>query len=94
MFSCEFCEISKKTFFTEHFWAFASHLIYQMIQLNGKRDQDPAVVQMRLNIIIRLIFFHKQSLSKQKQRQNLIWMPKNLLKHETEVKVKAHLKMS
>ena len=65
-----------------------------MIQLNGKRDQDQAVVQMRLNIIIRLIFFHKQSLSKQKQRQNLIWMPKNLLKHETEVKAKAHLKMS
>ena len=24
MFSCEFCEISKNTFFTEHFWATAS----------------------------------------------------------------------
>ena len=24
MFSCEFCEISKNTFFTEHLWASAS----------------------------------------------------------------------
>ena len=27
MFSCEFCEISKYTFFTEHLWATASVLI-------------------------------------------------------------------
>ena len=26
MFSCEFCEISKNTFFTEHLWATASVL--------------------------------------------------------------------
>ena len=27
VFSCEFCEISKNTFFTEHVWATASILI-------------------------------------------------------------------
>ena len=26
MFSCEFCEIFKNTFFTEHFWATASYV--------------------------------------------------------------------
>ena len=26
VFFCEFCEISKNTFFTEHLWATASHL--------------------------------------------------------------------
>ena len=28
MFSCEFCDISKNTFFTEHLWATASAQIY------------------------------------------------------------------
>ena len=27
LFSCEFCEISKNTFFTEHFWATASGIL-------------------------------------------------------------------
>ena len=34
MFSCEFCEISKDTFFTEHLWATASgvgHLISALL---------------------------------------------------------------
>ena len=35
MFSCEFCEISKNTFFTEHLWVTASRSIYdQFIVLN------------------------------------------------------------
>ena len=37
VFPCEFCEISKKTFFTEHFWATASafscHLIYSQLNI-------------------------------------------------------------
>ena len=28
VFSCEFCEISKKTFFTEHLWTTASMLLH------------------------------------------------------------------
>ena len=28
VFSCEFCEISKNTFFTEHIWVTASEFIY------------------------------------------------------------------
>ena len=31
VFSCEFCEISKHTFFTEHFWATASANAIQII---------------------------------------------------------------
>ena len=30
MFSCEFCEISKNTFFTEHLWTNASDHMYQL----------------------------------------------------------------
>ena len=28
VFSCEFCDISKNTFFTEHLWTTASELIF------------------------------------------------------------------
>ena len=31
VFSCEFCEISKNTFFTEHLWMTASHLCYRAL---------------------------------------------------------------
>ena len=34
MISCEFCEISKKTFFTEHLWTTASGLDWLLIELN------------------------------------------------------------
>ena len=33
LFSCEFCEISKNTFFTEHLWATASAGIYWFIHI-------------------------------------------------------------
>ena len=35
MFSCEFCEISKNTFFTEHIWATASKLYRQIYLLSS-----------------------------------------------------------
>ena len=31
MFSCEFCEISKNTFFTEHHWTTASEKIIKIL---------------------------------------------------------------
>ena len=31
MFSCEFCDISKNTFFTEHFWKTASEYIVMAV---------------------------------------------------------------
>ena len=34
MFSCEFCEISKNTFFTEHLWTTASSPLGKDFQLN------------------------------------------------------------
>ena len=33
VFSCEFCEISKKTFFTEHHWTTASRLVINFSDL-------------------------------------------------------------
>ena len=35
MFSCEFCEICKNTFFAEHHWAIASD--YSRINSSGRR---------------------------------------------------------
>ena len=43
MFSCEFCEISKTTFFTEPFWMTASELCHQenmTIKLNDHISQN------------------------------------------------------
>ena len=34
MLSCEFCGISKNTFFTEHLWAIASVLRLRVAQMN------------------------------------------------------------
>ena len=38
MFSCEFCEISYNTFFTEHLWATASQLGNKMILVEHYDD--------------------------------------------------------
>ena len=38
MFSCEFCEIPKNTFFTEHLWATASG--YSMTTLSCQMAQE------------------------------------------------------
>ena len=37
MFSCEFCKISKNTFFTEHLWATASE-IFRLIWLSSQKQ--------------------------------------------------------
>ena len=37
MFSCELCEISQNTFFTEHLWTTASKTIWIDFGLNNKR---------------------------------------------------------
>ena len=50
MFSCEFCQISKNTFFTEHLWAKAS------ILLEGRR-----LKQIEVSIIRKL---HKENNNK------------------------------
>ena len=36
LFTCEFCEISKNTFFTEHLWATASMIKDNNINLNSQ----------------------------------------------------------
>ena len=36
VFSCEFCEISKNTFFTEHAWANASVFCGTKINMKGR----------------------------------------------------------
>ena len=38
MFSCEFCEISKNTFYTEHLWKTASEPFYAGIIQDVKNE--------------------------------------------------------
>ena len=47
IFSCEFCEISKNTFFTEHLWAIASH-IFKFYKYSFR-------VAVKINIVKRFI---------------------------------------
>ena len=73
MFSCEFCEISKNTFFTEHVWTIASYIqnqrhiqnsigVYsepcQTSTMEGFKKQLTAIT-----IVERFIYFPKTSLS-------------------------------
>ena len=47
MFSCEFCEISKNTFFTEHLWATASEIT--LVEDNENIMSDDKLVPEELN---------------------------------------------
>ena len=47
IFSCEFCEISKNTFFTEHLWTIASH-IFKFYKYSFR-------VAVKINILKRFI---------------------------------------
>ena len=47
MFSCEFCEISKNTFFTEHLWTAASEKSF--IE-SGKKKKIREYKESQLNI--------------------------------------------
>ena len=40
VFSCEFCEISKNTFFTEHLWATASVSLSLMKQCMREKNKE------------------------------------------------------
>ena len=39
VFSCEFCEISKNNFFTEHLWTTASEFVTEMLIFRSRRSQ-------------------------------------------------------
>ena len=39
MFYCEFCKISKNTFFTEDLWATASEFVTEMLIFTSSRSQ-------------------------------------------------------
>ena len=56
MFSCEFCEICKNTFFTEHLWVTASGLGYRSFSYNKMFLMKFILIQVtrNSNYIIRL----------------------------------------
>ena len=55
MFSCEICEISKNTFFTEHFWASASELLIMVVSV--------CQVSQKKNVINRRVLVYGQTVS-------------------------------
>ena len=66
VFSCEFCVISKNTFFTEHLWTTTSVLMVMIIRVSGKfppgkfppREFPPGIFPpMFLNIPYRVFKF-------------------------------------
>ena len=62
MFSCEFCEISKNTFFTEHVWATASVLIrlrqQLLLKIFIKKETLVQVFSCEFYEIFKSNFFH------------------------------------
>ena len=46
VFSCEFCEISKSTFFTEHIWATASEYYQLTVSFHQKSDVKKKLFHM------------------------------------------------
>ena len=67
LFSCEFCEISKNTFFTKHFWTTASKFVTEMLifrtscsQLFFKIDvlKNFAILELFLIVKLQTFFEH------------------------------------
>ena len=48
VFSCEFCEISKNTFFTEHLWTTASIIIWISTDIRIVKVNTKFVAQRRI----------------------------------------------
>ena len=44
VFSCEFCEISKNTFFTEHVWVTGSLLFQVLLQVHALKSNDIVLI--------------------------------------------------
>ena len=58
VFSCEFCEISKKTFFTEHLWATASELCKCCDSMNLKGPPSNWQMSWEIKWIATKEWFH------------------------------------
>ena len=58
MFSCEFCEISQNTFFTEHLWMTASTLWkYQVLNRIKERTDEHSTKKGKSKVKSREVFF-------------------------------------
>ena len=62
MFSGEFCQISKNTFFTEHLWATVSVLFknlpfWSIIYLGGQTKSSLAKWTTKLDVLVKLYIF-------------------------------------
>ena len=58
MFSCEFCEISKNAFFTEHLWTTASEFVTEMLIFQSSRSQMFSKIGALKNFTILESIFH------------------------------------
>ena len=58
VFSCEFCEISKNTFFTGHLWATASVICYFAFT-NGNFNEKVYIRSWNV-IILTYLFLHEE----------------------------------
>ena len=54
MFSCEFCEIFKNTFFTEQLWATVSEILSIVQPQLRKRDVLYKDTQVNLGVLLRI----------------------------------------
>ena len=56
MFSCEFCEISKNTFFTEHVWATAFLFKNYQTIIGNENSQDSLLTNSFIELLILQLF--------------------------------------
>ena len=52
MFSCEFCEISENTFFTEHLWTTASYILNEFLKFCSLKALFGLFIQVFIYLFI------------------------------------------
>ena len=55
MFSCEFCEIPKNTFFTEHIWTTASEIIQKVASVKNFTQNFVSVFYLENTLYLRTV---------------------------------------
>ena len=83
VFSCELCEISKNTLFTEHLWTTAS--VFSLTMGRFRTLPRPPVIVV-VNLLVSLFFF--QPLPKQVGRSRI---SKRLILADMEIQTKTYL---
>ena len=85
MFSCEFCEIYKKTFFTEHLWATAS--VFSNVHWSGKNQWECTFGHLWgrwfFLVIYTCFVFHKSFSNNQPDEAEV---QAQIVRHQQEIK--------